>query len=85
MTVIAVLVGSVGLRINGSHWNFMMQRILGLISAWGMLFVDMRSFGSMRYAQVMRHSFGAILIWVSHQHLTLHSSFFFCRSQVVAD
>ena len=48
MTVIAVIADSVELRVSGSHWRFMKQPRLGLISAWRMLFVDKRSLGSMR-------------------------------------
>ena len=65
-----------GMRGGESHWMFVMQPILGLISAWVMLFVKMRSLRSMRYAQEMRQSFGAIIIWVSHQHIAPHSNYF---------
>ena len=54
--------------------------IICLTLAWGMLFVDMRSFRSMRYAQVMRYSVEAILIWDSHQHIAPHSIFFSLRA-----
>ena len=59
--------------------------ILGLISAWGMLlvgvlFVDMRSFRSMRYAQEIRYSFRGKFTWRSHQQMNSSFEFFSFQS-----
>ena len=51
-------ISAVGLRVSGSHDDFMVITILGLISHIlfiGVLFINMRVLRSMRYAQEIRY------------------------------